>query len=312
MITALVAVFIGFIILAWSADRLVTSASVLSHHLNVPPLIIGLVVIGFATSAPEMIVSAVAAWNSEIDMAIGNAIGSNIANIALVLGVTAIISPVLVSRGVIRREIPVLLGITAFFWLLMLDQHLSRLDGFILLSLLIVTLVLLVKLALRGECDVPEDPVDETNILPLQRAIMQLIFSLVLLMLSARLLVWGATEAARMFGISELVIGLTIVALGTSLPELAASISSALRRNHALALGNIIGSNLFNTLAVIGFPALIHPDYFSAMALHRDIPIMAAITVILGLLAMYPKGIRRPAGVFLLFIYVAYQLFVFQ
>jgi len=304
-ILPLLAIIAGFIVLAWSADRLVAAAEAISHLMNVSPLIIGMVIIGFATSAPELTVSAIAAWHDGVDLAIGNAIGSNIANIALVLGCTAIIAPIVTSSSLVRQDIPLLLLVTGIAWWLMHDGHLSRTDGVCLLLVLIATLLLLVKLEHRRHksapvMEVPQQPLTQ------QQAWIQLFYSLLLLAASARLLVWGAVTIAHQLNVSELVIGLSVVALGTSLPELAASVASAMRRNHALVLGNIIGSNLFNTLAVIGLPAVIHPDNFSPAVLQRDFPIMIAVTVLLWLLALRKDGLTRTSGILLLLIYGGY------
>jgi|UPI00035DC385 cation:H+ antiporter len=302
----MLAIIVGFIVLAWSADRLVDAAEAVSHIMNISPLIIGMVIIGFATSAPELTVSSIAAWHNGVDLAIGNAIGSNVANIALVLGCTAIIAPIVTSSSLVRQEIPLLLLVSGIAWWLMADGHLSRIDGLCLLMILLASLFLLVKLEQRRHSattmDVPHPSLTQ------QQAWIQLLYSLVLLAASARLLVWGAVTIAHQLHISELVIGLSVVALGTSLPELAASVASAMRRNHALVLGNIIGSNLFNTLAVIGLPAVIHPDNFSADVLQRDFPIMIAVTVLLLLLALSKHGLTRISGILLLLVYVGYMV----
>ncbi|MDY0049692.1 MAG: calcium/sodium antiporter [Halothiobacillaceae bacterium] len=315
LLPAFAAVAVGLIALAWSADRFVEGAAVTARHLGVPALLVGMLVIGFGTSAPELLVSVTAAGQGNAALALGNAIGSNIVNIALILGLTAVIAPIAVHSGIIRREIPLLMAVTALFSLLALDGGLTRLDG----ALLVLALGGIVGWsiwqarrhrddALSGEVELKLQ--EEAPLTP-GRAWLWLAMGLLVLLASSRLLVWGAVEIAQAFGVSDLVIGLTIVALGTSLPELASSIVAARRGEPDLALGNVIGSNLFNTLGVIGVAVLIQPFAVAGAVLWRDLPVMIALT--LGMAAMAwgftsPGRLTRVEGAVLVFAYLSYTL----
>ncbi len=298
----------GLMTLAWSADLLVKSSVTVANGLGVEPLIIGMVVIGFATSAPEMIVSTIAAWSSGVDLALGNALGSNIANIALVLGMTAMIRNTPSSDGVCRRELPTLILITLLLFALLGDQHLGRLDGVLLLVLLGGLLAVTTHLALRDQRVTTKVGAARMD---LRISFVWLFASLMLLMLSARLMIWGAVVLAHGFGISELIIGLSIIAIGTSLPELAASIASALRGHHELVLGNILGSNIFNSLAVIGLPAVMVPGSFDKTVLSRDLPWVMVLTLVLWLMLARQRQLGRAGGAFLLITYMTYQILLF-
>lgn len=308
MITATAALLFGLMTLAWSADLLVKSSVTVANGLGVEPLIIGMVVIGFATSAPEMIVSTIAAWSSGVDLALGNALGSNIANIALVLGMTAMIRNTPSSDGVCRRELPTLILITLLLFALLGDQHLGRLDGVLLLVLLGGLLAVTTHLALRDQRVTTKVGAARMD---LRISFVWLFASLMLLMLSARLMIWGAVVLAHGFGISELIIGLSIIAIGTSLPELAASIASALRGHHELVLGNILGSNIFNSLAVIGLPAVMVPGSFDKTVLSRDLPWVMVLTLVLWLMLARQRQLGRAGGAFLLITYMTYQILLF-
>jgi cation:H+ antiporter len=318
MLLPSLAVIAGFALLTWGADRFVAGAAATARILGVPPLVIGLTVVGFGTSAPEMLVSATAAWQGNTSLAIGNALGSNITNIALVLGATALISPLVVHSGVLRREFPMLLVITLFGLALLIDGRLDRLDGVLLLTAQGLVLAWLVRLSLQARSNDPlraEIDAELPGELPLGRALVWLAVGLVTLLVGSKLLVWGAVAIAVMLGVSELVIGLTVVAIGTSLPELAASLASALRREHEIAIGNIIGSNIFNLLAVLGLAGVIRPATFPDEVLMRDFPVMILLT--LGLFAAsYGFGgrqgrINRPEGGILLGCFGGYQLLLF-
>ncbi|MBA1444647.1 MAG: calcium/sodium antiporter [Chromatiales bacterium] len=312
------AILVGLAILVWGADRFVIGAAALASNLGVSAMLIGLTIVGFGTSAPEILVSVVSSLDGNPGLAIGNALGSNIANIGLILGTTALIVPLTVHSSVLKREYPLLLGVTGLSLLLMLDGELNQLDGVILIIVLIAVLGWMIHAAKTGS---PTDPIaDEFDAeiphdMPTRRAIFWLILGLICLLVSSRMLVWGAVNIATAFGISDLVIGLTIVALGTSLPELAASIASALKGEDDLAIGNIIGSNLYNLLAVLSLPGLIAPGAFAPAALYRDQPMMIGLT--LALFAMgYGFGklkgqINRIEGVLLLLAFIGYQSVLF-
>ncbi|MCG7907824.1 MAG: calcium/sodium antiporter, partial [Candidatus Thiodiazotropha taylori] len=241
-------ILLGLVVLVWSADRFISGAAALADNLGVSPMLIGLTVVGFGTSAPEVLVSVMAAVNGNPGLAIGNAVGSNIANIGLILGVTALVIPLSVHSSVLKREYPILLGVTVICILLMLDGELGLLDGAILLVLLVGVFGWMIYTAKTGEADpiAGEYDAEIPHDVPNQKALMLLIGGLILLLISSRVLVWGATNVAVALGVSDVVIGLTIVAIGTSLPELAASITSAMKGEDDIAIGNVIGSNLYN------------------------------------------------------------------
>ncbi|EIJ33822.1 calcium/sodium antiporter [Thiothrix nivea] len=320
MLLFTLAVLTGLILLAWSADRFVLGAASLARLTGISPLTVGMVIVGFGTSAPEILVSVIAALDGAPGMALGNAVGSNIANIALILGVTALLTPLAVHSRIVKRELPIVLGVGIFSWLLLRDGDASRLDGAILLSLLVGLLVWLVYSAKRSYFLEPltaemTGEVQEIQAdLTMPRAIFWTVAGLILLVASSRLLVWGASGIATAFGISDLVIGLTIVAIGTSLPELAASIASARKGEADLAVGNIVGSNLFNNLAVIGLPAMIHPLATPPELLSRDLPIMIGLTLLLIVFNYTPPKnnmITRPEGLILLAAFIGYQLLLY-
>ena len=284
MILSIVAVIGGFAVLVWSADRFVVGAAALARNHGVSPLIIGLTIVGFGTSAPEILVSAIAAWHGSPGVGIGNAVGSNITNVGLVLGATALVTPLAVRSETLKREFPILFAIMLLVLVLMLDRNLSRIDGIILVSGLAVMLYWLVSIGLRSR---GRDPMvtEYAEVLPTDvssgMATIWLIVGLAFMLLSSQAVVWGSTAIAKYFGISDLVIGLTIVALGTSLPELAASITSAVKKEHDIAIGNVLGSNMFNLLAVLGLPGLISPAKLDPELLSRDLPVMIGMTIAL-------------------------------
>ena len=297
MIENLTAIVAGIALLVWSADRFVMGAAATAQYLKVSPLVIGLVIMGFGTSAPELMVSSLAAWQGSPGIGIGNAIGSNIANIALVLGVTAMILPIAVRSEILRREFPILLVVTGACGLMLLDYSLDRLDGAILLFSLVILMVWLIqnsKEERRNEQFSTEVVSDISDEIPgqfsLKSALLWTFTGLVVLLLSSRLIVWAAVEIAHLFEISELIIGLTIIAIGTSLPELASSITAARKHEHDMAVGNIIGSNLFNILGVLALPGLIAPGAIERAVLSRDFIVMAALTLLLFLMATLLKG----------------------
>lgn len=308
------AIIAGLVVLAWSADRFVLGAAGLARTLGVTPLLIGLTVVAFGTSAPEIIISVLASLQGTPALAVGNAIGSNIANIGLVLGVAALIAPLTVASTILRRELPILLVVTVLGLLLLADGTLGVRDGLVLLAGLLILTVWLVRqgMAQNDETNPLATEVEESLPpgLTLPRAIFWLLLGLILLLLSSRMLVWGAVEIAQALGVSELVIGLTIVAIGTSLPELAASVAAALKGENDLAIGNIVGSNLFNLLAVLAIPGILAPAAVENAVLLRDYPLMLGLTVLLFILAL-TRGrkdgqIRRWQGALLLSLFAGY------
>lgn len=309
------AVIFGLIVLVWSADRFVSGAVATALHLGMTPMMVGLTVIAFGTSAPEMIVSGTAALQGSSHLAVGNAIGSNIANIGLVLGATALISAIPLKTTILRVEFPILiiatLSATALIW----DGEINQLDGIILIAILIASLVALAKFQQEPAEELEE--IEDSKDLSASKAYGLLALGLILLLGSSKLLVWGATGIATELGVSELVIGLTIVAIGTSLPELAASLASALKGHHDLALGNIIGSNLFNLLAVLAIPALIAPPTIDNTTLYRDYGVMLALTFGLAAIAYGKIALKKHsfgifAGSLLLLSYFGYLFTLYQ
>jgi cation:H+ antiporter len=277
MLIAILALIAGLVLLVWSADRFVEGSASTARHFGMPPLLIGMVIVGFGTSAPEMVVSALASINGNAGIALGNAYGSNIANIALILGVTALISPIMVHSTVLRKELPILTLVTLLTVVLIADLDLTRLDAVILLLVFGGLMTWTIYQGLKQKTDSLAKEVEvETaeKAMPLKRAVFWLVAGLLMLIASSRILVWGAVEIAQIFGVSDMIIGLTIVAVGTSLPELASSVIAARKGEHDIALGNILGSNLFNTLAVVGIAGTIHPFAVEPETLSRDMVVM--------------------------------------
>ncbi len=312
MLIPVLAILVGFVLLMWSADKFVDGAAAAAKHWGVSTLVIGIVVVGFGTSAPEMVVSAFAALDGKPSLALGNAYGSNIINITLILGLSAVFATIAVHSSMVRKEMPILLGVTLLAGWQLWDGEISHADAVILLLTLFVLMGWMVYTAKRSNQDSLGTEVSaemEEHPLTLKAALMWLIVGLLLLMISSKMLVWGAVSIAQTLGVSELIIGLTIVAFGTSLPELAASIAAARKGEADLALGNVVGSNLFNTLAVVGIAGLIAPIQVGADVLERDWLVMLAVT--LGLFIM-AYGFRKPGhlthweGGLLLSAYVAY------
>jgi len=312
------AIAAGLALLVWSADKFVMGASATAYNLGVPTLVIGIIIIGFGTSAPEIFVSIIAALENKPGVAIGNAIGSNIANITLVLGFGALIAPLTVSSGVLRREYPILFTVSCLLALLMWDHALSRADGLILFAGAIAVTLWLMWLSLHSRSADPLEAEYDSEVphnLPTPRALLWTSIALVVLIASSQLLVWGAVEIAHHFHVNDLLIGLTIVAVGTSLPELAVSISAALKKEHDIVIGNVIGSNMFNSLAVIGIAASIRPTTLSSLVLYRDFSVMFALTVALFLMAYGFKGvgkINRIEASILLATYIGYMAWLYK
>lgn len=316
MIQAFAAVVLGLVLLVWSADRFVEGSASTARHFGMPMLLIGMVIVGFGTSAPEMAVSALSAIQGNAGIALGNAYGSNIANIALILGLSALISPIAVHSTVLRKELPILTAVTAFAAWQLRDGTISRVDAILLLVVFCGLMAWTIAQGIRRKEDSLGDEVEkqmEVRAMPLRRAVFWLIIGLILLLASSRILVWGAVEIAKAFGISDLIIGLTIVAVGTSLPELASSIAAARKGEHDIALGNVLGSNLFNTLAVVGIAGTISPLTVGPEVLRRDVVVMAALTVSLFAIGFGFRGpgrINRIEGAVLLACYFGYAAYL--
>jgi cation:H+ antiporter len=314
----LLALIFGFIALVWSADRFLSGAASTATHLGVSKLMIGLTVVSLGTSAPEIVVSFAAAVSDNPLLSVGNAIGSNIANIGLVLGITAMIAPLPFAQGVLRTELPWLLGATLLTLVLLFDLHLSTIDGMILLAGLGYILYRLKRNASSAPDGVPESLQEELEELPdlsLRQAMIWLVIGVVVLLVSAQLLVWAAVEVAVWLGVSELVIGLTVVAVGTSLPELAATVGAALKGHTDIAIGNVVGSNILNLLAVLAVPGLVSSPLIQNEVLWRDCGMMLALTLALALFA-YAIGSRpvitRFEGAVILLGWIGYNAVLFQ
>jgi cation:H+ antiporter len=313
MLYPILALITGLILLVWSADRFVLGAAATAKNFGMSPMLIGLTIVSFGTSAPEILVSLMASTSGAGDLAIGNALGSNIANIALVLGVTALIAPLPVKSGVLKKELPLLLGVTILAGILLFDLQLNRIDGIILLIALGVCLYLFSRFQKNASNDsLAED--EELPTMENRSAIFWLITGLVILAISSKMLVWGASEIAYSLGVSKLVVGLTIVAIGTSLPELAASIASALKNHHDIAIGNIVGSNIFNLVAVMAIPGLVAPIGMEAIVLQRDYVVMLGLTFALLAFALWqkPPSINRFEGSILASAYAGYLVLLYN
>lgn len=320
MALPLLIIVIGLIVLVWSADIFVEGAASIARFLGMSPLLIGMVVIGFGTSAPELTVSALSALQGNPGIALGNAYGSNITNIALILGAVALISPIVVHSQIVKKELPVLFAVTLFVLGQLYDGWLSRMDAVLELVVFAGVMTWMIRQGLNQKAEktdvlgaeVAEEL--EEHEMSFAQAVIWLTGGLLLLMISSRLLVWGAVSIAQDLGVSDLVIGLTIVAIGTSLPELASSIAAARKGEHDLALGNIIGSNLFNTLAVVGLAGVIHPMSIPLEIVNRDWPLMAVLTVslfVLGYAGKREQGrINRVEGGILMAVYAGYTLYL--
>ncbi|MDD3058490.1 MAG: calcium/sodium antiporter [Sphaerochaeta sp.] len=315
MLLPVLAVIVGLVVLVISSDRFIDGAASTARYFGMPSLLIGMVIVGFGTSAPEIVVSTLSAMQGNPGLALGNAYGSNIANIALILGVTALINPVQVSSNILRKELPILTLITLISVALLWDLELSLFDAGVLLVFLGTLMVWTIFQGLRSKDDALSLEVDDAvpQPLSLKRGILYLIFGLAFLIISSRILVWGAVEIAKFFGVSDLIIGLTIVAVGTSLPELASSILAAKKGEHDIAMGNVIGSNLFNTTAVVGIASAINPFAVDKLVLTRDMVVMSALTISLFIIGYgFRKGrkgrVNRFEGAGLIVVYIAYTI----
>ena len=313
MLLFIVALVVGFLLLMWSANLFTDNALHLGQYFHISKFVIGIVVLGFGTSTPELLISGLSAWQGNPGLAIGNALGSNTINILLILGVTLCILPLYIDKRVLRRDFLLLMGATALFTLLVLDRQLAFIDGIILILALALILYILTHLELKEH--VRREPTHAPTGKTLTALSIGLTLGLAILLLSSKLVVWGAVSIAGHLGISDLIIGLTIIALGTSLPELATCISSAMKKHSELALGNIIGSNIFNTLGVTGVASLIAVYSIPREIYVRDLPIMLIATVGLFLLAcifLRIKKIPRSFGILFIIAYLMYIFFIYQ
>ena len=307
----------GFVVLLWAADRFVLGASAIARNLGVAPLVIGMTIVGFGTSAPEILISVVSSLEGNPGLAIGNALGSNITNIALVLGFTSLIVPMTVKSDTLKREYPILLAVTLGSLVLLMDGNFSRIDGIILISAMFVIIYTITMIALRSR---KTDPIvhEFEEEMPAKMSTAKASFwftiGLILLLVGSKLLVLGAVNIAEALGVSDVIIGLTIVAIGTSLPELAATLMSAWKKEHDIAIGNIIGSNMFNLLAVLGIPGAIKPGPVPEGILERDFPVMIALTIMLFAMSYGFRRdgrINRIEGGVLFACFIGYQAIIF-
>ncbi|EOD80418.1 calcium/sodium:proton antiporter [Grimontia sp. AD028] len=316
MFEATAILVVGLCLLVWSADRLVYGAAAIARNVGISPLVIGMTILAMGSSAPEMVVSATAALSGKTDTAVGNVLGSNIANIALILGVTALIKPLAISSGILRRELPLMLGVTVLAGAILWNNYLSFFEGVLLAVFFAGFLLLMMKFGRESGEEDPmlaeqesEIPEGVSNV----SAGIWVVVGLVLLIFSADMVVDSAVIIAKAFGMSDLVIGLTIVAVGTSLPELAASIAGVMKGEDDLAVGNIIGSNIFNILAVMGIPGILAPSAINPLAMDRDFYVMLALSVLLFLFAVgKARTINRWEGIALLVCFVGYQGYLFS
>lgn len=307
MLVATALLIIGLVLLVYGADRLVFSAAILCRSFGIPPLIIGMTVVGIGTSLPELIVSFSAATHGQMDIAVGTAMGSNITNILLILGGAALLHPLTVHSNLIRRELPLMLLVTLLCGVTLFDNELSRNDGLALIAIAAIYLLFIIKIARRAERE-GNDSLTREQLAELPRddagntvAFLWLAVALILLPMSTRMVIDNATVIADYFGVSELVIGLTIISVGTSLPELATVIAGALKGEDDIAVGNLIGSNIYNIAIVLGIPALIHPGTLDTAIFARDYWVMLGVSALFTLICLQrSRRIGRLAGALLL------------
>ncbi len=315
--TATLYLVAGLVLLIIAADRFVQGAAATAKHLGVSTMLVGLIVVGFGTSAPEMVVSAIASFKGNSGIALGNAVGSNITNISLVLGVGLVMVPMHIQSQTIKREMPILLVVSLLVLFLLFDHQLTRVDGVILLVSMLIVTVLLGYVSVKDGKDrfAQELEAEYDFSISLQKSLLLLGFGIIALPVASHVMVLGATDIAIHFGVPDLVIGLTIVALGTSLPELAATIASIMKNEHDLAIGNVVGSNIFNLLGVIGISGVIRAYEFSDDFLRYDYFFMLLLTVFLFLASVYfvlkDKLLSRIIGVVLLLLYVSYMIWLY-
>ncbi|MGP8308304.1 calcium/sodium antiporter [Vibrio sp. YIC-376] len=316
MLEAVALLIVGLVLLVWSADKLVFGSAAIARNVGISPLVIGMTILAMGSSAPEMMVSATAALDGKTDTAVGNVLGSNIANIALILGITALIKPLSISSGVIRRELPLMIAVTLLAGAILWNNHLGFYEGTLLFVLFGAFLFVMLQISRKEQksgdafLDDQESEIPEgvSNI----KAILWVVFGLILLPLAANILVDNAVIIAKHFGMSDLVIGLTIIAIGTSLPELAASLAGVLKGEDDMAVGNIIGSNVFNILAVMGIPGIINPSVLSEYAMQRDFWVMLGVSLLLVAMCLgKSRSINRLEGAILFVCFIGYQVYLF-
>ncbi|ACY50570.1 calcium/sodium antiporter [Vibrio diabolicus] len=316
MLEAVALLIVGLVLLVWSADKLVFGSAAIARNVGISPLVIGMTILAMGSSAPEMMVSATAAWDGKTDTAVGNVLGSNIANIALILGITALIKPLSISSAVIRRELPLMIAVTVLAGILLWNSHLGFYEGVLLFVLFGAFLFAMLQISRKEQksgdvfLDDQESEIPEGVSNP--KAIMWVVIGLILLPLAASMLVDNAVIIAKYFGMSDLVIGLTIIAIGTSLPELAASLAGVLKGEDDMAVGNIIGSNVFNILAVMGIPGIINPSVLSEYAMGRDFWVMLGVSLLLVAMCLgKSRSINRIEGAILFACFLGYQVYLF-
>ncbi|GEA52508.1 sodium:calcium antiporter [Vibrio inusitatus NBRC 102082] len=312
MIVAICLLVVGLIMLVWSADRLVFGSAALARNFGISPLVIGMTILAMGSSAPEMMVSATAALEGKTDTAVGNVLGSNIANIALILGITALVKPLSVSSGVLRRELPLMIGVTLIAGGIMWNHYLGFMEGVLLVVLFAAFIITMLRISraekLKGDTMISEQESEVPDGVDNRKAIFWVVVGLIVLPISADLLVNNAVIIAKYFGMSDLVIGLTIIAVGTSLPELAASLAGVMKGEDDMAVGNIIGSNVFNILAVMGIPGLLNPSFLNEDAMNRDFWVMLGVSLLLVVMALgKSRSINRIEGSILFLLFIAYQ-----
>ena len=315
MLEAIAFLIIGLGFLVWSADKLVYGAAALARNFGISPLVIGMTILAMGSSAPEMMVSATAALDGKTDTAVGNVLGSNIANIALILGITALIKPLSISSGVIRRELPLMIGVTLLAGALLWDNHLGFYEGVLLFVLFAAFLFAMLQISRsekkNGDAFLEEQESEVPEGVSNPKAVMWVVVGLIILPLAANMLVDNAVVIAKFFGMSDLVIGLTIIAVGTSLPELAASLAGVMKGEDDMAVGNIIGSNVFNILAVMGIPGILNPSILSEFAMGRDFWVMLGVSLLLVVMALgKSRSVNRIEGGVLIVTFVAYQSYL--
>lgn len=315
MLEAIAFLIIGLGFLVWSADKLVYGAAALARNFGISPLVIGMTILAMGSSAPEMMVSATAALDGKTDTAVGNVIGSNIANIALILGITALIKPLSISSGVIRRELPLMIGVTLLAGAILWDNHLGFYEGVLLFVLFAAFLFAMLQISRsekkNGDAFLDEQESEIPQGVSNPKAAMWVVIGLIILPLAADMLVDNAVIIAKYFGMSDLVIGLTIIAVGTSLPELAASLAGVMKGEDDMAVGNLIGSNVFNILAVMGIPGILNPSILSEFAMGRDFWVMLGVSLLLVVMALgKSRSVNRIEGGVLIVTFVAYQSYL--
>ncbi|HBC0001941.1 calcium/sodium antiporter [Vibrio parahaemolyticus] len=316
MLEAVALLIVGLVLLVWSADKLVFGSAAIARNVGISPLVIGMTILAMGSSAPEMMVSATAAWDGKTDTAVGNVLGSNIANIALILGITALIKPLSISSAVIRRELPLMIAVTVLAGILLWNSHLGFYEGVLLFVLFGAFLFAMLQISRKEQKSGDAFLEDQESEIPQgvsnPKAIMWVVIGLILLPLAASLLVDNAVIIAKHFGMSDLVIGLTIIAIGTSLPELAASLAGVLKGEDDMAVGNIIGSNVFNILAVMGLPGIINPSTLSEYAMGRDFWVMLGVSLLLVAMCLgKSRSINRLEGAILFACFLGYQVYLF-